>query len=75
MSGNMFAQYLKERLLEGKQIPARANDPPKKPTTRDKIEPLGSQRVEHENRHPRITWLKHFVMSISTCAITSRRIG
>jgi hypothetical protein len=40
----------------------RVNDPPKKPTTRGKIEPLSSQKVGHENRHLKVTWLKHFIM-------------
>jgi hypothetical protein len=51
--------YLKECLLEGKQTHVRVNDPPKKPTIRGKIEPLGSQRVGHESGHPGITWFKH----------------
>jgi hypothetical protein len=47
MSGNVLVWYPKERLLEGKQICVRVNDPPKKPTIEGKIEPLGSQRVAH----------------------------
>ncbi len=36
MNGNIFAQYLKERLLEAKQTPIHVGDLPKKPTTKDK---------------------------------------
>jgi len=49
MSGNVFTWYLKEHLLETKQISIHVGDPPKKPITRDKIKPLGSQRVEWGN--------------------------
>jgi hypothetical protein len=55
--------------------------PPKKPTTRGKTKPLGSQRVGHENTHLGVTWLGHFVrpfgkeVSISTYATRFRKIG
>jgi hypothetical protein len=49
MSKDVFAQYMKEHLLERKQSLAHINDPPKQPTTKNKIEALGSQRVEFEN--------------------------
>jgi len=35
----------------------------KKPTTKDKTEPLSSQRVGLENGQLMVTWLKHFIMS------------
>ncbi len=36
------AWYLKEHLLKHRQIHAYVGDPPKKPTTKEKIKPLGS---------------------------------
>ncbi len=42
------------------QIPTCVNDPTKKPATRNEIEPLSSQRMGHESKHPEITWLEHF---------------
>jgi hypothetical protein len=62
MSGNVFAQYLKEHLLKMKQTPARVGNLPKKPTTRDKIKPLSFQRVQHESGQLGVTWFEHFIM-------------
>ncbi len=62
MSEDMFTQYPKEHLLKGKQIFAYVSNPPKKPTTKGKIKPLGSQKVGHDNEHPRVIWLRHLVV-------------
>jgi hypothetical protein len=62
MNIDVLTQYLKESLLKNKQIPTHVNDPPKKPATRVKIEPVGSQKVRHESERPRITWLKHLIV-------------
>jgi len=59
----VLTQYLKEHLLKGKQKISRVNDLPNKLATRDKTEPIGSQKVGHENGHLRVTWLGHLVMS------------
>ncbi len=59
----MLTQYSKEQLLEGKQILARVSDLPKKLTTGGKTKPLSFQKVGHESEHPKVTWLKHFIMS------------
>jgi hypothetical protein len=58
MSINVLARYPKERLLEAKQTPIHVGDLPKKLATRDKIEPLGSQRM--------VTWLRHFILPLGT---------
>jgi hypothetical protein len=63
MNEDMFACYSEMCLLEAKQIPIHVDDLPNKPITRDKIEPLGSQRVGPKNRQLGVTWLKHFIMS------------
>jgi hypothetical protein len=49
-------------LLETKQILTCVDDLPNKHAIRDKIKPLGSQKVGLENGQPRVTWLKHFVV-------------
>ncbi len=49
MNKDVLVQYLKEHLLEGKQIRTRVNDPPNKLTIGGKIEPLGFQKVGHES--------------------------
>jgi hypothetical protein len=67
-------QYLKERLLEGKQTPICVNDPPKKLATRGKIEPLGSQKVGHESRHLRVTWLGHLIVPFGTRKCRSQHV-
>jgi hypothetical protein len=53
---------MKECLLKRHQTLVRVNDPPKQLAIGGKIEPLGSQRVGHENQHPRVTWLGHLVV-------------
>jgi hypothetical protein len=58
----MFAQYLKERLLEAKQTPTCVRDLPKILKTKDKIEPLGFQIVGLESRQPGVTLVEHFIM-------------
>jgi hypothetical protein len=45
-----------------KQIFARVVDLLKKPPTRDKIEPLGFQKVGLKNGQLGVTWLKYLVM-------------
>jgi hypothetical protein len=62
MSKDVFVWYLKERLLKGKQIPTHVSNSLKKHTILVKIEPLGFQKVEHKNRHIRVTWFIHFIM-------------
>jgi hypothetical protein len=66
MNGNVFMRYPKEHLLERKQTPTRVNNPPKKLSTRGKIEPLGFQRVGHENGCHGVTWLGHLVLPFGT---------
>jgi hypothetical protein len=63
MSRDVFAQYLKKQLLKGKKTLARVSNPPNKSAIGGKIEPLSSQKVGHENGHPKVTWLKHLIMS------------
>jgi len=74
MSKYVFAWYLKERLLKGKQIPIHVNNPLKKPTIGVKIEPLSFQKVEHKNRHIKVTWFIHFVMSSGTRKCQSQHV-
>jgi hypothetical protein len=62
MNKNVLVRYLKECLLEGHQTHVHVNDPPKKLAIGGKIEPLGFQRVGHENQQPRVTWLGHLVV-------------
>jgi hypothetical protein len=62
MSRDVLAQYLKECLLKAKQTSARVSNPPNKPATNDKIEPLNFQKVGHENIQLGVTWLGHLVM-------------
>jgi hypothetical protein len=66
MNEEVLVQYLKECLLEGKQTPTRVNNPPKKLSTRGKIEPLGFQRVGHQSEHLGLTWRGHLVMPFKT---------
>jgi len=74
MSKYVFAWYLKECLLKGKQILVHVSNLLKKPTIEVKIEPLGFQKVEHKNRHIRVTWLIHFVMSFGTKKCQSQHV-
>jgi hypothetical protein len=66
MNGNMLIWYLKECLLKSKQIIAHVGDSPKTPTTKDKTKPLGFQKMEHESKQPKVTWLGYFVMPLIT---------
>jgi hypothetical protein len=62
MNKDVLAQYLKECVLEVKQIFAHVGNPPNKLITKDKIEPLSFQKVRHENGQLGVTWLKHLVV-------------
>jgi hypothetical protein len=62
MNEEVLVQYSRECLLEWKQTPICISNPPKKLTTKGKIEPLGFQRVGHESEHLGVTWLGHLVM-------------
>jgi hypothetical protein len=62
MSGDVLAQYQKERLLELKQIVARVSYLSKKFATRNKTKPLGSQRVGFESKQIGVIWFKHLVL-------------
>jgi hypothetical protein len=62
MSENVFARYLKEHLLETKQTSTHVGDPPKKPTTGDKIKPLISQSVGLESKQLGVTWFGHLLV-------------
>jgi hypothetical protein len=45
-----------------KQILAHVGDLLKKPTTKDKIQPLVFQKVGPKNEQLGVTWLKHLVV-------------
>ncbi len=45
-----------------KQTPTCVGDPPKKPSTKDKIEPLSFQRVGPKNKQLGVTWFKDLVV-------------
>jgi hypothetical protein len=45
-----------------RQTPVSINDPPKKPTIKDKIKPRSFQKVRLNNRQPKVTGFKYFVM-------------
>jgi hypothetical protein len=62
MNENVLAQYPKEHLLEGTQIPVHVSILLKKLATRGKIEPLSFQKVGHESEHPKVTWLGHLIV-------------
>jgi hypothetical protein len=53
MSRDVLTRYFKESLLEAKQTPICVGDPPKKPTTRDKIEPLSFKMWDLKVNKPR----------------------
>ncbi len=63
MNKDMFAWYLKEHVLEVRQTPTCVHDMPKKPSTRGKTKPLGSQKVGLENGQPRVTRFEYLVVS------------
>jgi hypothetical protein len=82
MSRNMLARYSKECLLKVNKTSTCVSDSPKKFAIGDKIKPLSFQRVGPESGQPKVTWLGHLILpfetrkcEISTCAITSKRIG
>jgi hypothetical protein len=62
MNGDIFAQYLEERLLEAKQTPIHVSNLPKKPTTKDKTKSLKFQRVGPNNGQLGVTWFKHLIV-------------
>jgi hypothetical protein len=62
MSGDMFAQYSKEHLLEIKQTLVHVNNPLKKLATKDKTKPLGFQKVGPESEQPKVIWLRHLLV-------------
>jgi len=62
MNKDVFAQYLKACLLEVKQTLIHVDNLPNKFVIRDKIEPLGFQRVGLKNRQLGVTWLGHLIM-------------
>jgi hypothetical protein len=66
MSKNMFAWYLKEHVLEVRQTPTHVHDPLKKPSTKGKTKPLGSQKVGLESKQPRVTRFEYLVMPSRT---------
>jgi len=62
MSGNMLAQYLKERLLKTKQILVHVSNLLKKLAIGDKTKPLGSQSVGPKSEQLRVIWLGHLLV-------------
>jgi hypothetical protein len=62
MSGHVLTQYSKKHVLKAKHILAHIGNLTKKPTTGDKIELLGSQKVGPESKQPRVTWLRHIAL-------------
>ncbi len=44
----------------------RVGDPPKKPTIRDKTQPLSIQMVGHENEQVRVTRFEYLIVSYGT---------
>jgi hypothetical protein len=57
---------MKNILLQVRQILARVGDPLKKPATRDKIKPLGFQRVGLEVRQLGVTWFAYPIVPFGT---------
>jgi hypothetical protein len=51
-----------------KQTPIHVNDPPKKPTTRDKTKPLGFQRVGPDKKQHGVIRFRYFVVPFGTYA-------
>jgi hypothetical protein len=62
MIKDLLVWYLKEHLLEVWQTPIHVSNPPKMRTTRDKTEPLGSQKVGPKNKQLKVTMLMYFVV-------------
>jgi hypothetical protein len=65
---------MKEHLLEVMQIPIRVCNSPKKLATKDKIKPLGFQRVGSESGQPRLTRLRYFIMPFGTGNYQSQHV-
>jgi hypothetical protein len=68
MIRDVFTRYLKECLLEVKQILANVSNLRRslQLATRDKIEPLGFQRLGLESKQPGVTWFRHLVVLFGT---------
>jgi hypothetical protein len=66
MNGDVLVQYPNKCLMKRKQTPTHVSHPPKKLPIGGKTKPLSSQRVGHENGHPRVTWLRHLVVPTRT---------
>jgi hypothetical protein len=47
---------------EVRQTPIHVGGPPNMLATKDKIEPLSSQKVGHQNKQPRVKRLVYFIM-------------
>jgi hypothetical protein len=62
MNGNVLARYLKECVLKVKQTLVHVGDLLKKPTTKNKIRPLGFQMVGPKSEQLGVTWFGHLVM-------------
>jgi hypothetical protein len=60
MSEDVFVWYLKKHLLKVRQILIHVGNPTKMPATKDKIEPLSSQKVGPKNKQPKVTRLMYF---------------
>ncbi len=82
MSNNVFAQYLKEHLLEVKQTPTHVSNLLKKFAIGDKTKPLNFQKVGPKNKQLGPNIAQTFCSAIwngevlvSTCVVTSKRIG
>ncbi len=61
------AHMIFERMfVRSKQTHARVGNLPKKPTIRDKIKPLGSQRVGPESGQPKLTRFEYLIVPCGT---------
>jgi hypothetical protein len=74
MSGNVLAWYLKECLLEAKQIPIHVNDSPKKLATKDKTKPLGFQRVGLKSEQLKVTGLGYLIVPFRMKKLWSQHV-
>jgi hypothetical protein len=82
MSGNVLARYSKEHVLKAQHTFVHVGDLTKKPTIRDKIELLSSQKVGPKSKQLRVhmaqtyrTTIWNGEVLVSTCAITFIKIG
>jgi hypothetical protein len=62
MNIDAFPQYLKDHLLEARQILAHVGDFPRKLAIRDKTEPLSFQKVGLENEQPGVSKPRYFIV-------------